>query len=132
MNSIDLAQEATSCALLGTSEASKRLAGMLDRLARSDASVLLRGETGTGKSFVARLIHERGPRAAEPLRVLNCAAIPDALFESELFGHERGAFTGAVTQRIGALEAAGRGTLFLDEIGELSLVAQAKLLRALC
>jgi DNA-binding NtrC family response regulator len=118
-------------AFLGTSAAAQQLARMIPRLALSDASVLLRGETGTGKSFVARLIHEAGPRAKEPLRVLNCAAIPDSLVESELFGHERGAFTGAVANRMGALESAGRGTLFLDEIGELSLISQAKLLRAL-
>ncbi len=92
--------------------------------------MLIEGETGVGKTFAARLIHESGPRAREPLRVLNCAAIPESLVESELFGHERGAFTGADAQRIGALESAGRGTLFLDEVGELSLASQAKLLRA--
>jgi transcriptional regulator with PAS, ATPase and Fis domain len=104
---------------------------MIPRLAKSDVVVLLSGETGTGKSFVARLIHESGPRATEPFRALNCAAIPDSLIESELFGHERGAFTGAVSARAGALESAGGGTIFLDELGELPLTSQAKLLRVL-
>jgi DNA-binding NtrC family response regulator len=93
--------------------------------------VLVLGESGTGKSFVARLVHEASARAKEPFRVLNCAAIPESLVESELFGHERGAFSGAVSTHIGAFEAVGKGTLFLDEIGELSLAAQAKLLRVL-
>jgi DNA-binding NtrC family response regulator len=116
---------------LGSSPAAQQLASRIPRLALSDVSVLLEGETGVGKTFVARLIHEASPHAREPLRVINCAAIPEALVESELFGHERGAFTGAVGSRVGALEAAGRGTLFLDEIGELSLGSQAKLLRVL-
>ena len=116
---------------LGTSSAAEHVSKLLPRLAASDAVLLLNGETGTGKSFVARLVHEAGPRAAEPLRVLNCAAIPESLIESELFGHERGAFTGAVATRAGALESAGAGTLFLDEVGELPLGSQAKLLRVL-
>jgi DNA-binding NtrC family response regulator len=116
---------------LGTSPAAEQVARLLPRLATSDAILLLNGETGTGKSFVARLVHEAGPRAAEPLRVLNCAAIPESLVEAELFGHERGAFTGAVSSRAGALESAGSGTLFLDEIGELPLASQSKLLRVL-
>jgi transcriptional regulator with PAS, ATPase and Fis domain len=94
-------------------------------------TVLLEGETGVGKTFVARLLHETSARAREPLRVINCAAIPENLVESELFGHERGAFTGAVATRAGAFELAGKGTLFLDEIGELSFANQAKLLRVL-
>jgi hypothetical protein len=118
-------------AFLGESPAAAEVQRLLPKLAASDASVLLLGESGTGKTFVARLIHERSPRAREPLRVINCAAIPESLLESELFGHERGAFTGAVAARAGAFEAAGRGTLLLDEIGELPLVSQAKLLRAL-
>ncbi len=114
---------------LGTSPGAQQLASLVPKLATSDVSVLIEGETGVGKTFVARLIHEASPRAREPLRVINCAAIPENLVESELFGHERGAFTGAGATRVGALEAAGKGTLFLDEIGELSLGSQAKLLR---
>jgi DNA-binding NtrC family response regulator len=116
---------------LGSSAGAQQVARVLPRLSGSDAAVLLTGETGTGKSFVARLIHEGSARSAEPLRVLNCAAIPESLIESELFGYERGAFSGAVARRVGALEAAGGGTLFLDEIGELPLASQAKLLRVL-
>ena len=116
---------------LGESAAAKHLAGLIPKLAASDVSVLLEGETGVGKTFFARLIHETSPRAREPLRVINCASIPETLLESELFGHERGAFTGATAGRAGALESAGAGTLFLDEIGELSMASQAKLLRAL-
>ncbi len=118
-------------AFLGTSEAAVRLGRMIPKYAASDVTVLLLGETGAGKSFVARLIHESGPRRGEPLRVINCASIPETLIESELFGHERGAFTGAVTAQRGAFEAAGKGTVLLDEIGELSLASQAKLLRVL-
>jgi len=116
---------------LGTSPAAEKLAVMIPKVARSDAAVLLEGETGAGKTFVARLIHESSARAGEPLRVINCATIPEALLESELFGHEKGAFTGATSARAGAFEAVGRGTLFLDEIGELPVASQAKLLRAL-
>jgi two-component system response regulator HydG len=118
-------------AFLGTSPLAQQVATMVTRLAASDVAVLLEGETGVGKTFVARLLHETSARAREPLRVLNCAAIPESLVESELFGHERGAFTGAVATRPGAFESAGKGTLFLDEIGELSLANQAKLLRVL-
>ena len=116
---------------LGTSSASERVANLIPRIAASDVGVLIDGETGVGKTFIARLIHEAGPRAGEPLRIVNCAAIPESLAEAELFGHERGAFTGAVAARPGAFEYAGRGTLLLDEIGELSLPIQAKLLRVL-
>jgi two-component system response regulator AtoC len=118
-------------AFLGSSPSADQVARLIPRLAVSDSSALLLGETGSGKTFVARLIHEAGPRAKEPLRVINCAAIPENLVESELFGHERGAFTGAVAARAGAFEAAGRGTVLLDEVGELPLASQAKLLRVL-
>ena len=108
-----------------------KLFALLEKLAASDLPVLLRGETGTGKEIAARLLHERSPRRAGPFVALNCAAIPEALFESELFGHERGAFTGATSARRGHFEAAHGGTLFLDEIGDLPLPIQAKLLRVL-
>ncbi|WP_394826702.1 sigma-54 interaction domain-containing protein [Pendulispora albinea] len=116
---------------LGSSAAAQELARLIPKLAASNATVLLMGETGVGKTFVARLIHESGVRKGEPLRVINCASIPENLVESELFGHTRGAFTGAVSDQAGAFEAAGRGTVLLDEIGELPLASQAKLLRVL-
>jgi PAS domain S-box-containing protein len=116
---------------VGASGAWLSVLGMARRAAAVDTTVLLLGESGTGKEPVARAIHEWGPRRGRPLVRLNCAAIPASLIESELYGHERGAFTGATAQRIGRFEQAGDGTLFLDEIGELSLEAQAKFLRVL-
>jgi DNA-binding NtrC family response regulator len=116
---------------IGTSPDAKQLAALVPKLGASDVNVLIEGETGVGKTFVARLIHEASPRAREPLRVINCAAIPESILESELFGHERGAFTGAIAARQGAFEAVGRGTLLLDEVGELSPASQAKLLRVI-
>jgi DNA-binding NtrC family response regulator len=116
---------------LGASPAAQRLSKLLPRLAAAESCVLLLGETGSGKSFVARLLHEAGARAREPFRIINCAAIPENLVESELFGSERGAFTGAVTARAGAFEAAGEGTILLDEVGELPMPSQAKLLGVL-
>jgi DNA-binding NtrC family response regulator len=104
---------------------------IVDKLAGSDVAALFEGETGAGKTHLARAVHAASARAHEPLRVINCAAIPESLLEAELFGHERGAFTGAVASRAGAFEAAGAGTLLLDEIGELTPAAQAKLLRVL-
>jgi DNA-binding NtrC family response regulator len=117
--------------MLGRSDVMQEVFHTLRRVARSRTSVLIRGESGTGKELAARAIHELGPRAKGPFVAVNCAAIPDHLIESELFGHERGAFTDAVEQRIGRFEAASGGTLFLDEIGELASGVQAKLLRAL-
>jgi two-component system response regulator GlrR len=117
--------------IIGRSPAIGQLLAMLDRVAGSTAPVLVTGESGTGKDLVARAMHYSGPRAAGPFIAVNCAAIPETLFESELFGHARGAFTGAAAARGGVFEAADGGTLFLDEIGELPLLLQPKLLRAL-
>jgi two-component system nitrogen regulation response regulator NtrX len=117
--------------LVGESPSMRRLAGQVAQLADSDASVLITGENGTGKEVVARNIHFASPRAAAAFVTVNCAAIPDELVESELFGHEKGSFTGAVERRIGHFEAADGGTLFLDEVGDMPLAAQATVLRAL-
>jgi transcriptional regulator with PAS, ATPase and Fis domain len=121
----------SSRAFLGESPAAAEVTRLVKRLATSDSTALVLGESGTGKSFVARLVHEASARASEPFRVINCAAIPESLVESELFGHEKGAFTGAHAAHVGAFESAGRGTILLDEIGELPLANQAKLLRVL-
>jgi two-component system, NtrC family, response regulator HydG len=117
--------------LVGSSAVFRNAVAMLERVADTDVTVLVLGETGTGKELAARLLHARSARAAEPFVAVNCAALPESLVESELFGHEAGAFTGAVKRRIGRIEQAHRGTLFLDEIGDLPVGAQAKLLRAL-
>ena len=107
------------------------LINMAGRVAASRATVLLQGESGTGKELLARLIHNLSPRAARRIIVVNCGALNENLLESELFGHEKGAFTGATSRRIGRFEEADGGTLFLDEIGELSQAVQVKLLRFL-
>ncbi len=117
--------------MIGESQAIKNVIEMADRVAATDARVLITGLNGTGKELVARRIHEQSHRSAGPFVEVNCAAIPSELIESELFGHEKGAFTSAVKQRIGKFEQANGGTLFLDEIGDMSLSAQAKVLRAL-
>ncbi|MBU6283619.1 sigma 54-interacting transcriptional regulator, partial [bacterium] len=116
---------------LGESPAMQQVYSIIDRIAGSSVDVLVTGETGTGKELVARAIHTRSRRATGPFVPIDCGAIPDALMESELFGHERGAFTGAEARRMGLVEIADGGTLFLDEIGELPLPLQAKLLRVL-
>jgi formate hydrogenlyase transcriptional activator len=117
--------------ILGQSAALQTVLTQLDLVAPTDATVLLQGETGTGKELLARALHTRSARHAGPFITLNCAAIPAGLLESELFGHEKGAFTGAMTQRLGRFELANGGTLFLDEIGDLPLELQSKLLRVL-
>ncbi len=117
--------------LIGNSPAMREVQKAIGRLADSDATVLITGETGTGKEVVARAIHRHGRRAPRPFVAVNCAAIPHELLESELFGHVRGAFTGAVADRKGSFREADGGTLFLDEIGDMDLALQAKLLRVL-
>ena len=117
--------------MVGESEPMRQLFQLIRQVAPADTSVLISGETGTGKELVARAIHEHSPRRDLPIVKVNCAALPTELIESELFGHERGAFTGAVQKRVGKLELAHRSTVFLDEIGELPLALQAKLLRFL-
>jgi len=121
----------TTGELVGESHAIRKLVEQIGRAARSAASVLVTGERGTGKELVARAIHTMSPRAKGPLEKLNCAALPSELIESELFGHEAGAFTGATKQRRGKFERASGGTLFLDEVGDMPLPMQAKLLRVL-
>ena len=117
--------------IVGSSPAIGQVRGLIDKVAMSDARVLIMGENGTGKELVARWLHEKSNRADGPFVEVNCAAIPSELIESELFGHERGAFTSAIKQRKGKFEQANGGTLFMDEIGDMSLSAQAKVLRAL-
>ncbi|SIT11454.1 sigma-54-dependent transcriptional regulator [Neptunomonas antarctica] len=117
--------------IIGSCEAMLSLFTRITKVARTDATVLVLGESGTGKELVARALHEQSSRAQSPMISVNCAAIPEALIESELFGHEKGSFTGASTSRCGLIEAADGGTLFLDEIGELPMEAQARLLRFL-
>jgi len=120
-----------STEIIGASEVILQLLKTIDKVAPSDARVFITGPNGSGKELAAKLIHEKSARAHGPLVEVNCAAIPDELIESELFGHEKGSFTSAIKQRIGKFEQAHGGTLFLDEIGDMSLSAQAKVLRAL-
>ncbi len=117
--------------LLGTSMCMRKLFTLLERLEGTDASVLIQGETGTGKEVVAEALHSQGQRKDKPFIIVDCGNVPNELLESELFGHRKGSFTGALDDRVGAFEAANGGTLFLDEIGELPLDLQPKLLRAL-
>jgi DNA-binding NtrC family response regulator len=126
-----LAVEGQFGQMLGTSAAMRRVFELADRVAPSDATVLILGESGSGKDLLAQEIHNRSPRADRPFIAVNCAALPENLIESELFGYERGAFTGAAQQKKGKFELASSGTIFLDEIGDMNPVTQAKVLRAL-
>ena len=121
----------TDAGIVGRSEAMQTIFKTIGQLSASDATVLITGESGTGKELVARAIYQHSRRSKQPFLAINCAAIPENLLESELFGHEKGAFTGATTQRIGKFEQGNHGTLFLDEVGDMSLATQAKILRVL-
>jgi len=125
------ARDASFKRLVGNSQFMRQLKEELRRTSASDCNVLITGETGTGKELVAELIHENSCRRHNPFECINCAALPDTLFEAELFGHERGAFTGAISASEGKLSLADKGTIFLDEIGDMSPLAQAKMLRLL-
>ena len=117
--------------IIGQSEAIKDVFDRIEKVGTTDVTVLIQGESGSGKELVAREIHKRSKRKNEPLIIMNCAAVPETLIESELFGHEKGAFTGATERRLGKFELANKGTIFLDEIGDMSLSTQSKLLRVL-
>ena len=119
------------CGMIGVAPVMQSLFAMIRKISANDYPVLISGESGTGKEMVAHAIHELGPRCTNPMVIVNCGAIPENLLESELFGHERGAFTGAVARKHGKLEVANKGTVFLDEIGELPLAMQVKILRCL-
>src|SRR6266436_1491516 len=127
----DLRQRVGKHEIVHSGEAMRRVMTQVERVAASEARVCILGETGTGKELIARALHERSPRRGGPFVTLNCAAVPGELIESELFGHEKGSFTGAATRHIGKFEQANHGTLFLDEIGDMPILMQAKLLRVL-
>src|SRR6267154_1322911 len=127
----DLRQRVGKHEIVHSGEAMRRVMAQVERVAASEARVCILGETGTGKELIARALHERSPRRGGPFVTLNCAAVPGELIESELFGHEKGSFTGAASRHIGKFEQASDGTLFLDEIGDMPLAMQAKLLRVL-
>ena len=120
-----------SRSIVGTSQAMQKVFNTLKKVAPTDATVLITGETGTGKELIARALHDLSPRSTRPFMTVNCAALPASLIESELFGHEKGSFTGAVNRKVGRFERAQGGTIFLDEIGEIPLEVQPKLLRVL-
>lgn len=117
--------------MIGNSDSFRQLISEIDLVASSDLTVLITGETGVGKELVAQRLHDLSARADKPFITVNCAALPEHLVESELFGHVKGAFSGAIENRLGKFEVASTGTLFLDEIGELPLAVQATLLRVL-
>jgi DNA-binding NtrC family response regulator len=127
----DAIQTHASKPIVGNSKAMREVHHFIQRVAATDSTVLITGETGTGKELVASLVHDQSGRRAKPFVCVNCAALPDALVESEMFGYERGAFTGAVSARLGKFEVANGGTIFLDEISDMTLLAQAKLLRTI-
>src|SRR5262249_13955816 len=126
-----LREHGTFGKMIGQNVEMRKIYHVLEQAAPTGASVLISGESGTGKELVAQTIHQLSPRASQAFVPVNCAAIPDTLLESELFGHEKGAFTGAIARRQGCFELANRGTLFLDEIAEMTPATQAKLLRVL-
>ena len=127
----EIRSEMNFAQIVGKSASLRRVLKQVETVAPTDSTVLIYGDTGTGKELIARAIHDLSPRRSKPFVKLNCAAIPTGLLESELFGHEKGAFTGAIAQRIGRFEVANGGTIFLDEIGEVPLELQTKLLRVL-
>ena len=127
----DLARRLEFCGMIGRGPAMHEVFGLIRRLAPHARTALITGDTGTGKELAARALHKLGPRSARRFVIVNCSAVVETLFESELFGHVRGAFTGATDQKAGLFESADGGTLFLDEVGELPLAAQAKLLRVI-
>src|SRR5213078_4462887 len=127
----DLRQRVGKHEIVHAGEAMRRVMAQVDRVAASEARVCILGETGTGKELIARALHEKSNRRAGPQVTLNCAAVPGELIESELFGHEKGSFTGAASRHTGKFEQANHGTLFLDEIGDMPILMQAKLLRVL-
>ena len=127
----ELDEQAQFDSLVGDSPAFRKVLQAVDSVRDSSATILLTGESGTGKEMVARAIHKHGSRGDKPFVAVNCAAIPEGLLESEMFGHRKGAFTGAVADRVGRFMQADKGTLFLDEVGDMPLALQAKILRAL-
>jgi DNA-binding NtrC family response regulator len=130
-STLRLREEPELWRIIGSSKGTKDVLAKIQTVLESDVPVVIQGETGTGKELVTKAIHYRGPRSKQPLCTINCAAIPENLLESELMGHEKGAFTGAIQQQVGKLERANMGTLFLDEITEMPLAMQAKILRVI-